>query len=703
MPSSCGAHQRVRPHRVPCTPLITITLLLAAGTTAAAQTAADTTARRDSARALEAVTVRAIRGGDAAPISATTLPQAQLRQRHQGQDIPILLGGTPSLTLKSETGTHWGYSYVRLRGMEHRRLNFTLDGIPLNDPEDHVLYFTNFPDLGNSLRSVQVQRGVGTSSTGVAAYAGSVNLETVALAVEPRAADVQLQVGSFGSRRASASYTSGLQSNGLALYARGSVLETDGYRRHAGIDARSVFVSGGWFGARDAVKLLVTAGHFADTMAYTGSSLAQLEQDRRHNPLRPDERDAFSQAVTSLAYTRALGAGSSLATTIYRIAAGGDFDVCIDRCSQPVADLWNFNLDFTWWGLTTAWTRETATLRTSVGVNANTYARDHHAYARPDLRTPLYFNTGHKRDASGFAKGSWDVGAATLFGDLQLRTASFRYDPDAAADIARQSIDWTFVNPKVGVTWRLRPALSAYASYGMHTREPGREDMFAGHDNLDAPTLAFIGDLSRVRPERASDLEAGVRSVHARGTLAANVFDMRFRNEILPIGALSDIGTPLRKNVPSSYRRGVELEGTLAPHERVQLAGNATLMTSRIQEFTDRAGATYRDVPALLTPAFMSMQRATVQLWGPLSASAEGRYIGRSQLTNTNDPLLVLPATYVVDASVTATRGRSRVTLFGNNLGHSRGYSTGNVSSSGRARFFVLAPPNVHLLVQVGF
>ena len=668
-----------------------------------AQERGDTSrARRDSARSLEAVTVTAIRARGEAPISEKTLTQRELEERHQGQDIPLLLHGTPSLTIKSETGTHWGYSYVRLRGMEQRRLNFTLDGIPLNDPEDHVLYFADFPDLGNSLRSIQIQRGVGTSSTGVAGYAGSINLETIALASAPRGLDVQVHAGAFESRRASAEFLSGLLPNKTAFYARGSALTTNGYRRHAGIDGRSVFLSGGYFGSRDVLKLTFTAGLFADTMAYTGATMAQIEADRRHNPLRPDERDKFGEQIAALSYSHALGVGSSFATTVYRISASGDYDVCIDRCDQPAADLWNFNLDFAWHGITGAWSYERDRVRLSAGVNGNTYTRDHYAYARPDFSRSLYFNTGHKDDASGFAKIAYDVGALTLFADVQGRTARFRYEPDRNAGIAPSSIGWTFVNPKAGLTYRVSRPLSAYASYGVHTREPAREDLFAGFDNLDTTNVVFVGDFERVRPERAHDLEAGVRAVTGRVSVDANVFDMRFANEILPIGQLSYIGTPLRKNVPSSYRRGVELDAAFVqPAAGISLSANATLMTSRIAKFTDRSGVTYRKVPALLTPRFMTAQRVSWTPFAPLSVSVEGRYVGSSQLTNTNDSSLVLPATYVVDASATWNRGRYLVTVFGNNLGNSRGYSTGNVSSSGRARYFVLAPPNAHLLLRL--
>ena len=660
-------------------------------------------ARRDTTATLEAVTVSALRARGEAPIAQKTLGLPDIEERHHGQDIPMLLQGTPSLTIKSETGTPWGYSYIRLRGMEHRRINFTLDGIPLNDPEDHVLYFADFPDLGNSIHSMQLQRGVGTSSNGVAAYAGSVNLESVSLATSRKAMDVQLQTGAFDSHRASAEYTSGMLDSRFAFYARASALRTSGYRRHAGIEGRSAFFSGAWFGDRDVVKLIATAGLFADTMAYTGATLDEIAVDRRYNPLRPDETDRFAEQVTGLTWIRSLRAGSSLSTMLYRVSAAGSYEVCIDRCDQTVADLWRFNLDFAWYGATSTWSWERDAIRLDLGANGNTYARDHHAYARPDVTNPLYLNTGHKRDASGFAKVSWDVGDATLFGDVQARAARFRYEPDAAAGIAERAIDWRFLNPKAGITYRLSRGWSLYSSYGINTREPSREDMFAGFDNLDTSNEAFVGSLDRVAPERAHDLEAGVRAERGMLAFQANVFDMRFRNEILPIGELSYIGTPLRKNVPRSHRRGIELDATARPNADWELSGNATLMTSLIREFTDRDGNTFRDVPALLTPKFQSAQRLT---WRPVPAlelTTEGRYTSRSQLTNTNDPGAVLPADYTVDARAAATFGRYEVSLFGGNLGNSRGYSTGNVSSSGTPRYFVLAPRNAHLMIRALF
>src|SRR5436190_20961448 len=136
-----------------------------------AQTSQDARrAGRDSAAKLEAMTVSAVRAREAAPISAKRLSAPEIESRYFGQDVPLLLQGTPSLTSYAETGNYWGYSYIRLRGIDQSRINFTLDGIPLNDPEDEVLYFTDFPDLTNSISSVQIQRGVGTSAPGTASY-----------------------------------------------------------------------------------------------------------------------------------------------------------------------------------------------------------------------------------------------------------------------------------------------------------------------------------------------------------------------------------------------------------------------------------------------------------------------------------------------------------------------------------------------------
>jgi iron complex outermembrane receptor protein len=214
---------------------------VAPGAALGAQPVAPDSARRmapDSARArrLEAVTVNAVRSGDAA-VARTTLGRADLQRAYTGQDVPLLLQQAPAVTTFAHSGSQWNYSYFSLRGVAQSRINLTLDGVPLNEPEDQQIYFSNFADLGSSLQSVQVQRGVGTSSYGHASLGGSVNFESEALAVSGGGGEAQVGGGSFGARRAMAEFKSGLRGDRTAFYGRFSNQYADGYRRgssHAG-------------------------------------------------------------------------------------------------------------------------------------------------------------------------------------------------------------------------------------------------------------------------------------------------------------------------------------------------------------------------------------------------------------------------------------------------------------------------------------
>jgi len=677
------------------------TLATTFASTVRAQAAARDSARADTTRAqrLERVMISAVRANGAAPISQKTLTRADIEPRYFGQDVPLVLqGAAPSLTSYAETGNYWGYSYIRLRGIDQSRINLTIDGIPLNDPEDQVLYFADFPDLANSLRSVQVQRGVGTSSNGTAAFAGSINMETVPLAATPRGGTAQLEDGSFHSRRGSVEYATGLLPGRFAAYARVSGLRTDGYRYHSGVEGRSLFASAGYFGDRNILKLTTTTGTMRDTMAYLAVPESALARDRRINPLTPRERDGFGERIVALSYTHLLGPSSSLTTTAYRTSASGDYDVLIDSLD-------NFNLKFVWYGASGAWTYRRGAVQLDVGANANTYARDHAAYQRPDLVTPLYFNTGHKQDASGFVKLAYTAGRATLFGDLQARHAGFRYTPSANAAVPGSSITWSFVNPKAGLTYAVNAPLSLYASYGKNTREPARSDMFAGFDNLDTSNVAFVGPLTRVRPETVHDLEIGATYRAAGIEAQANVYSMDFRNEIAPIGAMSYIGTPLRKNVGASYRRGVEADVTYRVLPRLTLSANAAASANRIREYTDSSGdtpVTYRDVEPLLTPRFVTFQRATFEATHAVALALETRYTSRSYLQNTSDARYVLPAAFDLDASAAWRLGNYQLVVRGNNLTDSKKYGSG-YASDGVSYYYVVPPRNVFVSVKVGF
>ncbi len=634
--------------------------------------------RARRARRLEAVQVTAVRGGTA-PVSAKTIQRAELQRRYAGQETPILLQASPGITAYSESGSASNYSYMRLRGMDQTRINLTLDGVPLNEPEDQALFFSNFPDFANNISSVQVQRGVGSSSHGTASYAGSVNFESEPVTSAQRGGELQLTRGAYGTSRGSASYRSGVSAGGLAGIARISAQRTDGYRFNSGNESRGLFASGSWLGTRDVVKATVLAGVSENQQAYLASPLSVLRANPRDNPYGNTEAtavgDRFHQTLLSLGWTRALAASVTLGATAYGFDAGGWYDV---PGASGVVDAFNYNLRSRWGGVIGALDWSSPAASASIGMHASRYARDHWLSIRPDRDARLYDNTGHKAEQSAFAKGSLTRGRITFSGDLQLRFARFRYDPTAGSSVVPASVRWTFLNPKTGVRVRVTDALSAYASAGGTEREPTRADMFAGADDVDSTTARSVLPLTRVRPESVRDVEAGVTWRRAAVSAQANLFLMHFRNEIAPIGAINEIGYLLRKNVARSVRRGVEgdLSWQLAP----RLAAHATLsMTeARIAEYRDDAtGSSYRDVTALLTPAVVSGHGLRAEPTSWLSIDADGRYTSRMMLTNTNDPRFVVPANWSADVGVTVRIRRAAILLQVRNLFDQRVYTGG--------------------------
>lgn len=641
-------------------PFAAILAALALPALGAAQDTKDTTtAPRDT---LERVVIRATRAGGTTPTSQSTLTRATLERTYVGQDAPLALLGVTGVTAASDAGAFSGYSSIRLRGVDQTRLAISVDGVPLNDPEDQVLYFSNVPDFMNSMQSVQVTRGVGSSAFGTAAFAGSLDFESMPIAATPRFGEVQLTGGSWGTRRASVEGATGLV-NGFAAYARLSGQETDGYRDNSGNDARSGFVSAGWVGARDAIKFTGFAGRSKMQLAYYAASEADIAADPRTNYMSPLERDDFHQAMASLQWTRVLAEGTTLTTTAYRNGAGGNYDVFVG------SDLWNFNLDHSWYGVLSTLQGRRGAVAWATGAHASDYSRGHWLHVRPDLDAKVYDNRGHKQEQSAFAKATWTRGAVDWHGDVQVRRAAFRYEPTPGSSFGEPAIDWVFVNPKLGVTWRARPALTLHASVGQASREPTRSDMFAGADDLDDAGAAELLPLNQVKPERLLDVEVGARHVGARHTLGVNLFSMRFRDEIAPIGAISITGSQLRRNVDRSARSGIEVEGAWQAHERLSLTANAMWMHARIARFTDEAsGTTYRDVAPLLTPAVIANAQATWRPQDRLELTLAGRHVARSHLANDGNGELVTPAFTLADAGAALTLGRQVVRLQVQNL-----------------------------------
>ena len=684
---------------VPAT-LVPATLVPAA-LAAQARPAKPDSARRDT---LETVVVKALRTASATPSAQHTVTRDDIARTFTGQDAPLFLTSTPSMTSYSEAGGYSGYSYIRLRGIDQTRLNITVDGVPLNDPEDQVLYFSNVPDFLNSIQSVQIQRGVGPSTFGTASYGGSLNFQSVPLATTPRGGEVDLTGGSFNTMRGSAQYSTGVSGDGWAGYARVTKQHTDGYRDHSGNDSQSAFASGGWFGVRDALKFTGFAGVSGTRMAYNAASEADLAINRRSNPLSDAEGDRFHQEMASIQYTHALSDGATFTATGFRNSAAGAFDVAINP-----KDIDNFYLAHVWYGLLSAVSVKAGDVALDFGANASEYHRGHAMAVRPDFTERQYTNVGYKQEQSAFAKAAYDLGDLRFSADLQLRAAEFQYHPDKNAGIGQVSTSWTFLNPKAGVTWHRRAQnggdspLTLFASFGRTSREPAREDLFAGADDLNASNAADLLPLTRVQPEKVNDYEAGATWARGGLTVTADVFAMEFRDEIAAIGKLSVTGNPLRQNVGASYRRGVEVDGSWRASDRLTASANLTVMDARILSYTDAStGATYQNVEPLLTPPVIANAQAEIRLTNSLSLIPIVRYVDRSFLANDGNTGFMTPAFWMVDGALAWRAGATEVRAQVYNVLDANAYAGGYTDGTTRY-FYPIASRNVLVTTKFTF
>lgn len=659
----------------------------------------------------ETMEVGAIRAEEAVPVTKTDIVREEIEERYHGQDVPLLMRDAPSVNAYAESGVGGaGYSYISLRGIGSTRINFTLDGVPLADSEDMGTYFVDFPDLARSLESIQVQRGVGTSTFGSASFGGSVNLESIDIEQDDDL-EVTLGLGSYGNEQVSVGYQSGALPGGLAFYTRLSYLENEGFRDNAATRQRNLFFSGTKQLGDAQLKLTGFTGHEDQQLSFYATDEATLDTDVRVNPLRPEEEDSFGYDLAQLQYIRALGSSSDMTASAYYQRGYGwyrlyDFGTNVLR---------QYGLDGMLLGTILTYEHRAGAMTTNYGVHVNRFQRDH---TRDDLSTDTrdYANYGVKGEANAFAKINYDAGRWNLYGDAQLRHATFDYH----GDVDHDGIDWTFFNPKVGARYALTAQSSVYASAGMSRREPTRNDLFQGEDNA-----SFEHDLRAVRPERVIDFEAGWRHRTAGLELEATVYAMEFRNEIASTGELSDIGLLLRRNVDRSHRRGIELDAAWQVSRALRSKTTASFSHNRIDAWTqffdiyDGAGnyvesrpVHYEDVEPLLTPSVLITQSFDYSPNARFTTNATARYVGRSYLDNTNDAAFDAPSFFLVDARASyAVTSWARLTLQVNNLldadrvypsGYSYRFFSDDVNT-GTAYYYPQAGRNAVVLMDFDF
>lgn len=514
---------------------------------------------------LKDVSIYGVRSNKTSPISKSSLDRKILKKTSIGQEVSTVLSQTPNVTFHSDNGTPFGYTYFRMRGLDQTKMNMTLNGAPLNDPEDQGVFLSNFPGFIDNIQSMEIQRGVGTSTNGVASFAGSVNF--ISPDGTEKGSNLKYTVGEFNTIRTSGTFSSGLSEKKLALYINTSYYRTNGYRYGSGGDGRSVFMSGGYFGENNRLKFTSFIGNSRNGMSWLGVSENDIANNPRTNYNQNDGQDNFTQSFFQLEYTKKLSPSLRLHTSGFYNVLNGGYDY-LSAYFTPDGGNRNLFLNSDYFGVINNLNYSSDLLKFDLGVSANSYKRNH-SYTWDSSNN----NYGVKNEFNTYLKGSYKIEKFYFSTDLQYRSIRFSYNT-----FRFNTIEWNFFNPKIGLTFQQNSSTNYYLSAGLSHREPTRTYLFNDGSN---PADYFSGTLNNT-VEKMIDYELGINHRSKIIYLQANLFFMDFMREIAQSGGTQPSGVPNSELVKNSYRAGVELDTKVILSDNLSISYNGAFNKSSV-------------------------------------------------------------------------------------------------------------------------
>ncbi|WP_272151279.1 TonB-dependent receptor [Tenacibaculum aiptasiae] len=530
------------------------------------------------ANVLDEVLVSAVRVKADAPVTHSNLTKKEIAKRNLGQDIPILMNYLPNVVSSSDAGAGIGYTYIRVRGSDASRVNVTVNGIPYNDAESQGTFWVNMGDFASSTQSLQLQRGVGTSTNGSGAFGASLNILTDAVA-EEAGGEISNSFGSYGTRKHTVKFTTGKVNEHFEFAGRLSNIYSDGYIDKAFTDLKSYFLQGSYTDDNTLIKALVFGGKEKTFQAWAGIDLKQLQTNRRFNPYTYDnETDNYQQdhyqlhwnekinenwsTNIGLNYTR--GKGYFEQYKAGRDAA--DYNNLIVDGSDVIVRRW---LDNHFYVANGNVTYKKDNLEIITGGSYSKYDNDHYGEViwgsdlapNANIRDHYYDSASKKTDLSIFSKATFNVtDNLKAFVDIQGRFVNYKTSGlTSDRDPINVDKDYNFFNPKAGLTYKVNDEHSLYVSYAKANREPNRNDFEGGnskHESLD-------------------DYELGWRLSTPVAKINTNVYYMDYQNQLILTGAIDpNTGEPLRASSGSSYRLGIEIDANLKLSEQVSMRPN---------------------------------------------------------------------------------------------------------------------------------
>lgn len=559
---------------------------------------------------LDEVLVQAVRVTNESPVTFTDLRKEEIAPRNLGQDIPVLMNYLPAVVTTSDAGAGVGYTGIRVRGSDATRVNVTINGIPYNDAESHGSFWVNMPDFASSTESLQLQRGVGTSTNGTGAFGASLNLLTDAVSEEAYA-QVSSSIGSFNTLRNNIKFSTGLLNDHVEISGRLSRITSDGYIDRASSELDSYFLQAAYKDENTLLKALIFGGHEITYQSWYGFEAAYVEalganpdidENRTFNvsgayfdddgQLRfyDKEEDNYRQDHAQLLWNQQLSDTWSTNIAFHFTNGRGYFEqfredddfatygfepLIVNGETLNTTDLvrrrW---LDNEFYGTVFSAKYHKDKVDLIFGGGWNSYQGAHFGeviwarYAsQSNLRDKYYDDDSNKSDFNIYTKANYSLNEKwSLFADLQYRRVGYSANGD---DTGLVDDTFRFFNPKAGLVYDLNANNNFYFSYAVANREPNRNDYENGNP----------------KPERLNDFELGWRYVSPKFQLNANAYYMRYKDQLVLTGELNDVGGPLRANVGDSYRTGLELDANILLGETFRISPNIALSSNKNVDF----------------------------------------------------------------------------------------------------------------------
>ncbi len=656
-------------------------------------------------RTLDEVLVKATRADNHTPTTFTNINKEQLGKLNFGQDLPILLEQTPSAVTNSDAGAGVGYTGIRIRGVDPTRTNVTVNGIPINDAESHGVYWVNMPDFASSVQDIQIQRGVGTSSNGAAAFGASINIKTDNLSLKPYGV-LDNSAGSFGTVKNTIKLGTGQLNNGFSFDGRMSRILSDGYIDRASSNLHSFFLAGAWAGKKTVVKANVFSGHEVTYQSWYGTPESRVTGDvdamnayadrnylsdaerenllnsgRTYNYYTYDRQvDDYAQDHYQLHFSHSFNANLKLNVSGHYTYGRGYYEeykagqnltdyglepVVIGVDTVTTTDLirrkW---LDNHFYGGIYSLSYAKGGLSLTLGGAANQYVGDHFGEiiwaqfaSNSDIRQRYYGDSATKSETSHYLKAGYQWKKFYFYGDAQVRYINYNYlgtsEVNGSLVESQETTDFLFFNPKAGILFDLTNNSQFYGSFSIGNREPVRDD-FRQPVGGKKPT-----------PEQLQNTEVGYRYQSQKVFAKANGYLMNYKDQLILTGQINDVGGYTRTNVKSSYRAGVELEAGAKILSTLSVSGNLTLSQNKVKEFIeyvddyDNGGQreiVHQNKDLAFSPNIIGALALVYEPVKRLELSWTTKYVGQQYLDNTQDdtrkidPYLVnnLGASYTV-------------------------------------------------------